>query len=551
MKKSLGLISLCMAMALVMSACGSTTSGGGTEGGTLRVGTASGIDSMNPFVAFQQDAYATFEYIYPMLVQYDTRTLQFQGDFATDWETSSDKLTWTFHTRPNSKWSDGEPLTAEDVAWTFNTILKYGDGPTANWIGTLAHVDKVEATDDNTLEISYKDPVGNVLSNLQQIPILPQHVWEKYATGDGKELKTTPNTPEAGKSLVSGGAFTLTEYKKDDIALFEKNPNYYGPEPHIDGWGLKFFSNDDAMLTALKNGEVDAVEGVPATNIKGLRDADFEVFVGPALEFRDFIINSNPKKPEHRELLDFDVKKAFEYAIDRERIVQTAWLGYASVGTTIVPPGTGKWHNDSIQPLPFDLDKANELLDKAGLKKGSDGIRVAGDHKMEYDVIFPHDEQGEGDRVFQIIQSDFEKIGVKLNQRPMDDSAAFEAIGAPDYKYLDFDLAMWDWVPLEDPDFILSVLNCNQFGGWNDSGYCNPKYDKLYHEQGLATDPGQRLKIVYEMQKLAYDERPYIVMTYDKIIDSWSKDWTDFVESNQSFFNPLSKESLTEVHRTG
>src|SRR5205814_1148547 len=115
MKKSL--VAVVAAVALVGVACSSggtgtkKTTGGVKEGGTLRIGTTSNIDSMNPFVAFQQNAYATFEYVYPTLVQYDTRTLKFIGDFASKWEESSDGLTWTFHTVPNAKWSDGQPLT--------------------------------------------------------------------------------------------------------------------------------------------------------------------------------------------------------------------------------------------------------------------------------------------------------------------------------------------------------------------------------------------------------------------------------------------------------
>jgi peptide/nickel transport system substrate-binding protein len=108
---------------------------------------------------------------------------------------------------------------------------------------------------------------------------------------------------------------------------------------------------------------------------------------------------------------------------------------------------------------------------------------------------------------------------------------------------------MWDWVPLEDPDFILSVMQCNQYGSWSDSGYCNPAYDKLYEQQSATVNPQQRKQVVYQMQQMLYDQRPYIVINYQDILDAWSKDWTGFLESNQSMFNPLSKQSLTSVHQ--
>jgi peptide/nickel transport system substrate-binding protein len=549
-----------LAAGLVAAACGgsSGSQAGGAggegavkEGGILRLGTMTGIDSLNPFVTFQQDSYSTFEYIYPFLVQYNTKTLQYAPDFATKWETSADGLTWTFHTVPNAKWSDGQPLTAADVAWTFNTIIKFGNGPTANFSQDFTHIDSIATPDANTVVLTYKTPVAVVLSNLQQVPILPQHVWEKYATGNGKELKLTPNTPQNGQPLVSGGPFVLTKYQTHAITLFERNPNFYGTKPHIEGFGLEFFTNDDAAVTALKSGQLDAVESIPVTSVATLKAAGLNVFIGPGLEFHDFIINSNPKKTTNPELQNPQVRQAFEYAIDRASIVKTAWLGYAQPGTTIVPPGTGAWHDSSIEGLPFDLAKANQLLDQAGFPKGSDGIRVANGHPMSYTVIFPHDETGAGDRAFQIIQNDFQQIGVKITQRNMDDSAAFAAITAPgETGYTSFDLAMWDWVPLEDPDFILSVMQCNQYGAWSDSGYCDPTYDQMYEQQASTVNVAARRRIVYQMQEQLFNDRPYIVINYQDITDAWDQHhWAGFVESNQGLFNPLSKESLTQLHQ--
>jgi len=556
MTRRWGLMGGVVAVGLLAAACGARTvgTGGGSgtirPGGMLRLGTGSGIDSMNPFVAFNQDAYSTFEYIYPFLVQYDTKTLAFVGDFATKWETSADGRTWTFHTRPGARWSDGQALTARDAAWTFRTIVRFGKGPTTNFIQDFTHIESIVTPDANTLVITYRTPVAVVLSNLQQVPILPQHVWSTYATGNGMQLKTTPNVPANGHALVGGGPFYLDQYKKNEIALFKANPYYYGHKPYIDGFGLEYFTNDDAMIIALKTGQLDAIESVPSTSVATLRSAGVTVYVGPGLEFHDFIINSNPKKTTNPELRNPLVRKAFEYAIDREAIVKTAWLGYSQPGTTIVPPGTSRWHDGGIRALPFDLDKANQLLDQAGYPKGSNGIRGANGHPMQYTVIFPHGETGAGSRAFTIIQNDFRQIGVKLIQRVMDDSAAFAAITSPgNTGYLDFDLAMWDWVPLEDPDFILSVMQCNQYGAWSDSGYCDPAYDRMYMQQAAAVDPKQRLAIVYAMQRKLFDDRPYIVINYQDIIDGWNKNWAGFVESNQSLFNPLSKESLTRVHQ--
>src|SRR3954466_4193873 len=117
----------------------STTASSGKTGGTFRLGTASGIDSLNPYVAFNQDAYSAFEYIYPVLVQYDSN-LHYAPFFAKSWHASNGGKTWTFKTQPNAKWSDGKPLTAADAAWTINTDIKYKDGAAAAAAGLVNHV---------------------------------------------------------------------------------------------------------------------------------------------------------------------------------------------------------------------------------------------------------------------------------------------------------------------------------------------------------------------------------------------------------------------------
>jgi peptide/nickel transport system substrate-binding protein len=558
-RRSVLIVALAGVLSVTASSCtqSSGRKGGGaaTEGGVLRIGTSSGLISPNPFVGFNQDDYSTWMYIYPSLLQYDTSspTYDYIGSFAQDWSQSSDGLQATFHTRPDAKWSDGEPLTADDVAWTFTMIKKYANGPTSSWAGSVTFLKSIEATDPNTVVATYKQPSGTALFDLGLTPILPPQVWEQYATGDGKAIRTFANTPENGNPLVGGGPFIMTEYRKNDIALFQRNPNWYGTKPYIDGFGLQFFRDEDAMITALKTDQLDAINEIPPTSVATLKSAGMQVYVGEALALRDFIFNVNPDKTQHRELLNPRVREAFEYAIDRESIVQTAWLGYASPGSTIVPAGnaTGgvEWHDPSIQPLPFDPDTANQILDSLGYAKGSDGIRVAEGHPMAYDVVFPQDEQGAGDRAFQIIQQDLKTVGVALTQKRLDDNAAWNAMYCGGKCGYNFDLAMWDWFPAADPDFIMSVLTCHQWGSWNDTGYCSSAYDELYNEQKSTVDPQARANVIYQMQQMAYRDRPYIILTYDNRLDAWSPSWNGFVESVQGIYNNFSTQSLTSVHQ--
>ena len=171
-----------VAVAVGLLAGGSSAARTGGSG-ILRVGTISYIDTLNPYNYIQSQATTAMEMIYPQLVQYlyGPHGYYFAPDWATSWQESKNGLTWTFHLHPNTKWSDGQPLTATDAAWTINTTLKYGKGPTTEMVGPLSHVTGADAPNPTTLVIHYARPVGNVLSQLEQVWILPKHVYAKYA----------------------------------------------------------------------------------------------------------------------------------------------------------------------------------------------------------------------------------------------------------------------------------------------------------------------------------------------------------------------------------
>jgi peptide/nickel transport system substrate-binding protein len=198
--------------------------------------------------------------------------------------------------------------------------------------------------------------------------------------------------------------------------------------------------------------------------------------------------------------------------------------------------------------VSFDLTLANKLLDGLGYKRGSDGIRVANGQKMSYDVVTPTDVQSIP-RTFQILQTDFAKIGVQLRQKALDSSAAFDLMSGPNGTYQGFDLAMWDWVALIDPDFMLSVVTCGQYSGWSDSGFCDKKYDAMYSQQQLTPNQTKRRALVWKMQAYLYKQRPYLWLANDDSVSAVSRSWAGFANTPQGPFNELNISSLTSVHQ--
>ncbi len=512
------------------------------KGGILRVGSLNYIDSLNPFHYIESQAYQGMLMIFPQLVQYKQGDdgLEIEGDWAESWETSKNGKDWTFKLKPGGTWSDGKPLTANDAAWTINTTLEYADGPTAVAAAALLHVENAEAVDDNTLVIHYEAPVGNVLAQLEQLFIVPQHVWEPLVGSDGKGLKTFQ--PELNLPIVSAGAYTVKQYEKKGTTVFIPAEGYYGEPSNAEAVTLTYFTNADSMVSELQQGNLDWVDQVPFNAVDVLKeDKSLVVNEVPGAETTNITWNSNPRKAQNRELLDPQVKKALSMCVDRERIIDVVFNGYATLVESLPGHITGPMENPNLGPLEYNCDEGNRMLDELGYTKGSDGIRVApattgqyaqAAHPMKYEVITPTSTDFNVDRSFEIVQEGFAAAGVDVTQKVGGDTAqsyALETDEDCDAKtssgYATFDIAMWDWVGYVDPDFMLSVVTKSQWCAWSDTGWDNPEYDKMYKEQGTLVDPEERQALVWEMQQMIYDNWVYTQLTNHVYIDAHSAKW--------------------------
>ena len=541
-------------LVLLVTLAGCGGGGGGAEqgtgasegtpvkGGILRIGTINYIDSLNPYNYIESQAYNAMIMVYPQLVQYKQGSdgLVPEGDWADSWETSADGKDWTFHLKPGGTWSDGKPLTAADAAWTINTTIKFQGGPTAVAAAALAHATSAEATDDSTLVIHYDAPVGNVLPQLEQFFILPQHVWEPLAGADGKGLKTYH--PEQNLPMVTGGAYTLKQYEKKGTTVFLPAKGYYGEPSNAEAVALTYYTNSDSMISELQQDNLDWVDQVPFNAVNVLKkDENLQVNTVPGAETTNITWNSNPRKPKNRELLDPQVKKALSMCVDRDRLIEVVFNGYADTVESLVGHIAGPMENPSLGPLEYDCDAGNQMLDDLGYTKGSDGTRVApattGEnaqpaHPMEYEIITPTSTDFNVDRAFEIVQEGFAAAGVKVSQKVGGDTAASYALetdedcdGETSTGYATFDIAMWDWVGYVDPDFMLSVVTKGQWCSWSDTGWDNPEYDKLYVKQGTLVDQEERKQVVYEMQQMIYDNWVYTQLVNEQYIDAHSSKW--------------------------
>jgi peptide/nickel transport system substrate-binding protein len=559
--------------ALSFAGCGgsesTSTSGQGTDtgkvvkGGILRIGTINYVDSLNPFNYIESQSVNAFIMLYPQLVQYkyEDGEYEIEGDWAKSWETSPDGKDWTFHLIPGGQWSDGKPLTADDAVWTINTTIKFADGPTAVQAAALQHVESAEAPDDQTLVIHYESPVGNVLAQLEQFFVLPRQVYEPLAEGNGKGLKTFQ--PQQNLPLVSAGVYRLKSYEKKGTTVYTADPNYWGPKSNAEAVALTYYTNADAMLSDLKGGQLDWVDQVPFSAVNAVKkDSNLVVETVPGAETTNITWNSNPRKPKNRELLDPQVKKALSMCVDRDKIIDVVFSGYAETVESL-PGHISPLENPNLGPLEHDCDAANQMLDDLGYSKGPDGTRIAQattgknaqpEHKMSYEIIVPNSLNFNGEREFDIVKEGFAEAGVEVTIKPGGDSTAAYALetgdncdAAKSTGYDSFDIAMWDWIGYVDPDFMLSVVTKGQWCSWSDTGWDNPEFDALYDKQGTAVDPEDRKQIVWEMQQMIYDNFLYTQLVNLDDIEAHTKAWDGFSPALDAY----SKKFYSEPHKVG
>jgi peptide/nickel transport system substrate-binding protein len=483
------------------------------------VGDPQGIDSMSPLIGVTAAAYEAWNIQYATLTDKAAKDFSIIPGLAESWEGSDDGLTWTYKLRPNMKWSDGKPLTAEDIAWTVNTSRE------EEWFNHFAVTQNLtaKALDDTTVEI--KSSVPDPKLPVMDVYILPKHIWGKMSADEREKYEGTDG--------VGSGPFVLEEFKKGQFTRFKANPNYWRGKPAVDKVVLRKFNNPDAMVAALKTGELDAAEDIPTSGFNNLKQDDNIVTVeGYQGAMGEIAINGGDglKKP-HPALLDPKVRQAIGHAIDKQTIVNRALGGLGIPAQTLSTSPDPRWSPDIADGvLPtFDLDRANAILDDAGYKDtDGDGIREmpGGGEPLNFRYMVRSDSVN-AKPIAEFFTGWLEEIGIGTTRKTVDDSQLTEIIGKGDY-----DMFFWGWVPFVDPDTMLSYFTCDQIADdpdnptdyYNDANYCDPGYDKLYKQQKVELDDQKRLDLVHEMLQRQAEWNVYFTLYTEPNSQAYVKD---------------------------
>ncbi|GGP53719.1 ABC transporter substrate-binding protein [Saccharothrix coeruleofusca] len=490
---------------------------------TLRVAITQQVDSLNPFLSITQAGTEVGRLMYDYLTAYSQADQRPVEGVADEWESSDDKLTWTFHVPDGKKWSDGKPVTAKDVAFTYNLMMRDPVAATANGSFT-AEFDSVTATDDRTVVIRTKAPQATMLA--LDIPIVPEHVWSAVQNIGEYQNEAVP--------VVGSGPFVLTEYRANEFIRLTANKDYWRGAPKYDELVFTYYKTVDAAAQALSRGEVDLVNRMGPAQFDSLKGKEgITLNKANGRRFNEIVINpgaatktGEPIGDGHPALKDVVVRRAIAQAIDLDEIIEKVNGGYAQRGTGLIPPVFPDFHLDKPNPeRVYDPAAANKALDDTGYRRNAEGTRVSPEGRELELRLIGHASRAYDEQTGEFVKRFLADIGIVVDVQIVSDNQLNESTTAGT-----FDLAFSGWGTNPDPESILSLHTCAQRpnadgkGGTTDTFFCDAEYDALYAQQKAEFDLAKRSEIVKRMQQRFYDQVPSVVLGYDNALEAYRSD---------------------------
>jgi len=522
---------LLMGLAVVPSAFAASPSAT-DEGSTFRVGWLLEPENLNPFIGLLGQDYEIWHLNYDYLVGFDAKDLSPRPELAESWSVSEDGTTWTFKIRQGVKWQDGEPLTAGDVAFTFNYIVDNDLQTLAVYTGGITGA---TAVDDTTVEITTEKPKSNMLAMV--VPIIPEHIWGKISA------RAATSTYRNPVPIVGSGPFQVVEWSKGKYIRLEANEDYWGGAPKVDELIFENYKSADTMTADLKQGAIDAAIELPQAQVPALEQTEgVTLLKGTHWRFNELGFNcyDSPDSMGNPVLLDEKFRQALNWAIDRQKIVDVAFFGQADVGSTlIVPYSDYHWEPAADKAYAYDPEAAKTQLDLAGYEDSDgDGIRETKDGKPLDLRLYVTTDSPENQTAAKLIAGWLKDVGVGVTLRIVDAGVLLDA----QYNYKgdtyapDYDMYIWFWTYDVDPEMMLGVPTPQQIEGWNDTLWTDPEYTELFTEQEQTIEVEKRIPLVQRMQEIAWESSPYMIFAYPYQLEAYRGDkWQGVVPSPSDY----------------
>lgn len=432
----------------------------------------------------------TYGQLYSRLLRRDPESGALEPGLAESWDISGDGLTYTFHLR-DAQFSDGSPLTAEDVVFSLERIRT---GAKSAYPAPLSAVDSMSATDAKTVVIKLKSAFAPFLGNLEiwNMGIVSKADVDKQ--GEDKAFSAAP---------VTSGPYAVKEWKPNEKLVLAPNPHYWrqGYPKSDAGVELIEIASPETRVAMLKAGEVDVMRAVPWAQVDDLKTVDgIDMRLEPSTTI--FMTLLNHKREPFSNL---KARQAAAYAIDNKALTKAVTRGYATPANTTLP-GSIDFHDNDYPGIPYDPAKAKELLAESGM---------AG-HEVKILATAAAAEQ----QMALLLQAQWQAIGLKPVIVNVDGGAWWDSTGKGDYDAA----ANWWYNETPDPDLAVRWAVCGSCGSNSyNTFYENPKVDELVEKGTTETDTAKRADIYKEIQRITTEEVAQIPLYYAPNAVAYSK----------------------------
>src|SRR6266568_4231437 len=476
-----------VALALTATACGgsssSSTSTGGTNGSgtlsTLVIANAVKVDTLDPEANSVNESIWLDQNLYSRLLQPNSTGTGLLPDLATSWNISQNGLSYTFHLRPGAEFANGMPVTASDVVYSIQRSRAFKGG----WGFLLTAVKTITAPDARTVVITLTQPHAPLLADLAMYAysIVP----EKLVKAQGKAFWQHP---------VSSGPFRVTSYNADSEIDLARNPHFYGTKPKISKVKILIVPNDNTRVRMLQSKKADIIENPPGNLVSEInKTPGLSVQLFPSTRV-DFIQLDQHYKP----FKNLYVRQALNYALDRSAIVKLAYQGHAITGSSFMPYKMQYW-NSSLQPYPYNVAKAKQLLAKGGYPHGFNTflITVSGDVAGQAEAV--------------VVKSELAKVGINVDIQSYELLTAYDK---EDNGHSQMGERYWT-NDIIDPDEV-ATFGADCKGGANafSSYWCDKPTINAVNQARSELNSGVRQNLYNQAQQAVYTQSPFMVVDY-------------------------------------
>ena len=454
------------------------------------------IRDLNPHL-YAGEMYAQ-EMLYETLTTF-TEDGGFKGVLAESWDISPDGKTYTFHIREGVKFHDGEVCDAYAIKANFDAIIENKDRHT--WLEMMHLLEGVSAPDAKTFVIKLSKPYYPMLTELS--------VTRPFAMISPKAMKNG-STKNGVEKFIGTGPYMLGEVVTDEYAVFEANPNYWGPQPKLKKILVKVIPDNQTRVMALEKGEIDLIFGKNMLDVDSIRkfkdNKDFTIALSEPTSTRQIVLNT-----QNAVLKDTQVRKALQHATNKQAISDGIFYGVEQPADTLFAK-TIPYCDIDLKPYQYDQALTEKMLDEAGWQKGSDGIRAKAGQKMELGLLYNSDSVTEK-AISEYLQSEYSKLGIKLNIHGEEEQSYRDKMKAGNFDMV-FNIC---WGTPYDPQSSLAAMRMPVYGDYAaQQGLADKQeIDRGITEIMVSTDEAERQNLYTYVRTRLHDDAVYIPLTYE------------------------------------